>query len=134
MSVGGPNISSFFRYGCTAVSRPSIRPIADARQTFFCLTNDNSIRQFSIASATKIATRGAASMLRERSVVYDPEELSLLGHILDQAIASLPAAMRTPYNRTEIARNILARAAIGERDPIELERAVALDMKVSTAA
>src|SRR3982074_2207286 len=98
MSVGGPNISSFFRYGCTAVSRPSIRPIADARQTFFCLTNDNSIRQFSIASATKIATRGAASMLRERSVVYDPEELSLLGHILDQAIASLPAAMRTPYN------------------------------------
>jgi hypothetical protein len=73
-------------------------------------------------------------MLRERSVVYDPEELSLLGHILDQAIASLPVAMRTPYNRAEIARNILARAAMGERDPIELERAAALDMKVSTAA
>jgi hypothetical protein len=73
-------------------------------------------------------------MLRERSVVYDPEELSLLGHILDQAIGSLPAAMRTPHNRTEIARNILARAATGERDPIELERAAALDMKVSTGA
>src|SRR2546430_3211530 len=37
-------------------------------------------------SATRIATRGAASMLRERSVVYYPEELSLLGRILDQAI------------------------------------------------
>jgi hypothetical protein len=73
-------------------------------------------------------------MLRDRSVVYDPEELSLLGHILDQAIESLPAIMRTPYIRTEIARNILARAATGERDPIELELAARIDLKVSTAA
>ena len=73
-------------------------------------------------------------MLRERSVVYYPEELSLLGHVLDQAIKSLPAAMRTPYNRTEIARNILACAATGERDPIELELAATTDLKVSTAA
>ncbi|TMK45250.1 MAG: hypothetical protein E6G70_18105 [Alphaproteobacteria bacterium] len=73
-------------------------------------------------------------MLRERSVVYYPEELSLLGHVLDQVIKSLPAAMRTPYNRTEIARNILACAATGERDPIELELAATIDLKVSTAA
>jgi hypothetical protein len=73
-------------------------------------------------------------MLRERSVVYYPEELSLLGHILDQAIESLPTAMRTSYNRTEIARNILACAAAGERDPIELELAARVDLKVSTAA
>jgi hypothetical protein len=79
-------------------------------------------------------TRGVASMLREPSVIYDPEELSLLGHILDQAIESLPAAMRTPYTRTEIARNILARAATGERDPIELELAATIDLKISTAA
>ena len=73
-------------------------------------------------------------MLRERSGVYYPEELSLLGHVLDQVIKSLPAAMRTPYNRTEIARNILACAATGERDPIELELAATIDLKVSTAA
>jgi hypothetical protein len=73
-------------------------------------------------------------MLRERSVVYYPEELSLLGHILDQAIESLPATMRTPYNRTEIARNILACAATGERDPIELGLAATIDPKVFTAA
>ena len=73
-------------------------------------------------------------MLRERSVVYDPEELSLLGHVLDQVIKSLPAAMRTPYNRTEIARNMLACAATGERDPIEPELAATIDLKVSTAA
>jgi hypothetical protein len=73
-------------------------------------------------------------MLRERSVVYYPEELSLLGHILDQAIEALPAAMQTPYNRTEIARNLLACAATGERDPIELQLAATVDLKVSTAA
>ena len=73
-------------------------------------------------------------MLRERSVVYGPEELSLLGYILDQAIGSLPAAMRTPHNRTEIARNLLACAAAGERDPIKLELAATTDLKVSTAA
>jgi len=72
--------------------------------------------------------------LRERSGVYYPEELSLLGHVLDQVIKSLPAAMRTPYNRTEIARNMLACAATGERDPIELELAATIDLKVSTAA
>jgi len=73
-------------------------------------------------------------MLRERSGVYYPEELSLLGHVLDQVIKSLPAAMRTPYNRTEIARNILVCAATGECDPIELELAATIDLKVSTAA
>jgi hypothetical protein len=73
-------------------------------------------------------------MLRERSIVYYPEELSLLGHILDQAIELLPAAMQTPYHRTEIARNLLACAATGERDPIDLQRAARLGVKVSTAA
>ena len=114
--------------------QPSNRPIGDAWRTFFCPSNNKTVRQFSNHSATRIATRGVASMLRERSVVYYPEELSLLGHVLDQAIKSLPAAMRTPYNRTEIARNILACAATGERDPIELELAATIDLKVSTAA
>jgi len=60
-------------------------------------------------------------MLRDQNVVYYPEEFSLLGHALNQAVASLPTVMRTPYNRTEIARNILACAVTDERDPIELE-------------
>jgi hypothetical protein len=72
-------------------------------------------------------------MLRERSVVYHPEELSLLGYILDQVIESLPAAMWTPCNHTKIAKNLLAYAATGERDPIELELAARIDLKVSTA-
>jgi hypothetical protein len=60
-------------------------------------------------------------MVREQSAVYEPEELSLLGGIFDRVVASLPAAMRTPVNRAEIARNILTCAAAGERNPSELE-------------
>jgi hypothetical protein len=71
-----------------------------------------------------------ASMLRDRGVVLNPEELSLLGNVFDQAIASLPSAMRTRANRSEIAKNILACAATGERDPIELELAARLNLTV----
>ena len=73
-------------------------------------------------------------MLGERDVVYYPEDLSLLGRIFDQAIASVPAAMRTDANRTEIAKNILRRAAAGERDPIELGLAALTNLMGNTSA
>ena len=69
-------------------------------------------------------------MLRERSAVYDPEELSLLGKIFDQAVAALPATMQTPANRTEIAKIILRRAAAGD----ELEALMKLMVAVDRAA
>jgi hypothetical protein len=80
------------------------------------------------------STGGEASMVDEQSVVYDPEELTLLGQILDHAIEALPAAMQTAYNRTEIAKTLLACAATGQRDPIELQLATRIDLKVSVAA
>ena len=40
---------------------------------------------------------------------------------------SLPTAMRTPYNRVQIAKNLLACAATGERDRIELELAATFE-------
>jgi len=73
-------------------------------------------------------------MLPGQGAVYEPEELSLLGQVLDEAIQSLPASMRTPRNRMEIARTILARAAMGERDPAELELAALINLKVTVAA
>jgi hypothetical protein len=68
------------------------------------------------------------------SAVYYPEELSLFGAILDQAVQSLPPDLRTPYNRTTIAMNIMACASRGERDPAELKRAALTDSKVNAAA
>jgi hypothetical protein len=73
-------------------------------------------------------------MLLGESAVYDPEELSLLGRVLDEVVQSLPVRMRTPSNRTEIARNILACAARGERDASELELAALTNLKVTVAA
>jgi hypothetical protein len=73
-------------------------------------------------------------MLGERDVVYYPEDLSLLGSVFDQAIASLPAAMRTDAIRAEIAKNILRRAAAGERDPIELGLAALTKLMGSMSA
>jgi hypothetical protein len=70
-------------------------------------------------------------MLPDQNAVYYPEELSLLGQILDQAVQSLPLSMRTPQNRAAIAKNILACAATGERDPIELRLAALINLKVT---
>jgi hypothetical protein len=73
-------------------------------------------------------------MLSNEGAVYDPEELSLLGSVLDQVIQSLPQNLRTPYNRAAIARNILACACGGERDPDVLRRAALMDRTDAVAA
>jgi hypothetical protein len=61
-------------------------------------------------------------MSDERSAIYGPEELSLLGTIFDQAVASLPATMQTQANRTEIAKIVMDRAAAGEHELLPLMR------------
>jgi hypothetical protein len=73
-------------------------------------------------------------MLPDESTVYCPEELSLLGRILDQVVQSLPPNLRTPYNRIELAKNILACASTGERDPERLMRAALTHSQVHVAA
>jgi hypothetical protein len=73
-------------------------------------------------------------MLSNESAVYHPEELALLGKVFDQVVQSLPANLRTPYNRTAIAKNILACAFTGERDPAVLGRAALMDSTVALAA
>ncbi|MFO1109412.1 MAG: hypothetical protein U1E61_09535 [Bradyrhizobium sp.] len=73
-------------------------------------------------------------MLTDECVVYDPEELALLGMVLDQVVQSLPPNLSTPYNRNALATNILACAATGERDPDELRRAAFMEPKISAAA
>ncbi|MCK1641273.1 hypothetical protein IVA95_27740 [Bradyrhizobium sp. 157] len=54
--------------------------------------------------------------MQQYSGVYDPEELSALGKIFDEAFAALPASMQTPENRTELAKLVLARAATSESE------------------
>ena len=73
-------------------------------------------------------------MLSDQSAVYYPEELALLGKILDQVVQSLPPNLRTPSNRNALAQNILACASTGERDPEQLRRAALMEPKISVAA
>ena len=57
-------------------------------------------------------------MSANQGAVYYPEDLSLLGEVLDRIVESLPPKMRTRANLAEIAKNILVCAA--QRDPVEL--------------
>jgi hypothetical protein len=76
----------------------------------------------------------AALMSANQSVVYYPEDLSLLGEVLDRIVESLPPKMRTRANLAEIAKNILVCAATGQRDPVELEPAAWINATVIAAA
>ena len=73
-------------------------------------------------------------MSSKEGAVYTPEELSLLGEVLDQVMQSLPSNLRTPYNRAAIAKNILMCAMSGERDPDVLGRAALVDSAITVAA
>jgi hypothetical protein len=73
-------------------------------------------------------------MPREQSVVYDPEQLSLMGAIFDRAFASLPREMRTPFNRMQMAKKIMSCIDSGELDPAELESAALSNLVVAVAA
>ena len=67
--------------------------------------------------------RGAASegtAMGAIGAVFQPELIKLMRAVLDDATAILPEAKRTSTMKAEIASNILARAAKGERDPIAL--------------
>jgi hypothetical protein len=69
--------------------------------------------------------------MRDRSAVYEPEDLSLLGSILDETVAALPVGMRTPANRMEIAKIILRRTA---EDEVELASLIKLMAAFDAAA
>ena len=72
-------------------------------------------------------------MYEGRGRVYAPEELMLFRRVFERALASLPEAKRTDGNRSRIAQNLLACAATGERDPVELRIAALTDIWAAAA-
>jgi hypothetical protein len=73
-------------------------------------------------------------MLPDQSAAYGPEELELLGQVLDSAVEALPPGHRTASNRLAIAKNILKLAATGVRDPLALQLAATTDLKITVAS
>ena len=55
-----------------------------------------------------------------RQAAYDPETVSMLGSVLERAVAALPHPQRTDECKDRLASSILAAAGRGERDPIKL--------------
>lgn len=55
--------------------------------------------------------------------VYQPELIRLMKAVLDDAVAALPESRRTSTMMADMASQILARAAKGERDPTALKTA-----------
>ena len=72
-------------------------------------------------------------MYEGRGRVYAPEELMLFRRVFERALASLPVAMRTDGCRSRVAQNLLACAATGERDPVELRIAALIDLQMAAA-
>jgi hypothetical protein len=58
--------------------------------------------------------------------VFQPELIELMKAVLDDATATLPEANRTSAMKVEMASQILACAAKGERDPVALKTAALL--------
>lgn len=58
--------------------------------------------------------------------IFQPELIELMKAVLDEATATLPEAKRTSSMKAEIASNILACAAKGEKDPAALKMAALL--------
>ena len=54
---------------------------------------------------------------------FDPETVSLLGAVLEHAIAALPPDDRSQERKTLLASKILSAASSGERDPVRLQAA-----------
>jgi len=52
--------------------------------------------------------------------LFVPEEIELLQTTLDEVVTMLPVPNRTPAMKNRLASRILAAAAKGERDPIQL--------------
>lgn len=58
--------------------------------------------------------------------VFQPELIALMKSVLEEAAATLPEAKRTSTMKAEIASQILACAAKGERNPTVLKSAALL--------
>jgi hypothetical protein len=65
--------------------------------------------------------------------IYTPDELMLFRRVFEKALASLPGAMRTDGCRSRMTQNLLACAATGERDPVELRIAALADLQEAAA-
>ena len=92
-----------------------------------CLSSGTGQTDFQLLSEN--TTGGVASeetAMDRIGAVFQPELITLMKAILDDAVAALPEPKRTSTMTAEIASQILACAAKGERNPATLKMAALL--------
>ena len=67
-------------------------------------------------------------MVGKQPKSFDPETVTLLREILDDAWASLPAEQQATMQKTALAERMLKSVAQGERDPERLRDAALEDL------
>ena len=67
-------------------------------------------------------------MVGKQPKSFDPETVTLLREILDDAWASLPAEQQSTMQKTALAERMLKSVAQGERDPERLRDAALEDL------
>jgi hypothetical protein len=66
------------------------------------------------------------TVMGTKGAVFQPELIQLMKAVLDDVVAALPESKRTSARMADMAAQILACAAKGERDPAILKRAALL--------
>jgi hypothetical protein len=90
--------------------------------------NDCSSRKVELTVIAGLGSLGEEATVESRGAVFQPELIELMKSVLEEATAMLPEAKRTSAIKAEIAAQILASAARGERDPVSLKMAALLSL------
>jgi hypothetical protein len=124
-----PNI----RMRCRSALQDLRSGVASLRftQKIFSVMSDNRPTEYGRGFKIVFVMRWRCIVYEVRDRIYAPEELMLFRRVFEQALTSLPVATRTDENRSRLARNLLACAATGERDPTELRIAALIDLKAA---
>jgi hypothetical protein len=106
----------------TGDGRDRTPPSANSNEFFSdCVGNPTDKFQTSAQDVSRGSRIGTTTMLTKAA--FDPETVSLLGAVLEQAIAALPPDDRSQERKTLLASKILSAASAGERDPVRLQAA-----------
>ncbi|MDB5636567.1 MAG: hypothetical protein JWP51_1475, partial [Bradyrhizobium sp.] len=91
-----------------------------------------SLKNIALRLIARAGSLGEEATVDPRGAVYQPELIELMKSVLEEATAMLPEAKRTSAIKAEIASQILASAARGERNPLALRTAALSGLVEST--
>ena len=99
--------------------------VGEIATNFLNIASGTQQTSFAICAVTVGGSHLGTTVMLTHTAALDPETVSLLSAVLDQAIAALPPPDRSQERKALFASKLLSAASAGERDPVRL-RAAAL--------